>query len=77
MKKENCTFYTRRELAARLGVHPVTIAEWEKCGCPFVYIGKLMNGKGSRPRYELEKVKAWLENRAAGCGNDTQKGGEA
>ena len=77
MTKEKCAYDTRKELAARLGVHPVTIAEWEKQGCPAVYIGKLARGKGCRPRYDFEKVKAWLESRSAACGNDTQKGDEA
>ena len=69
--------YTRKEIAALMGAGVATVAEWEKQGCPAVYIGKLTNGKGSRPRYDLEKVKAWLENRTAAGVNNRQKGGEA
>lgn len=75
--QQNRALYTRKEIAALMGVGILTIAAWEKQGCPAVYIGKLTNGKGSRPRYDLEKVKAWLENRTAGSGNATQKGGAA
>ena len=75
--QQNRALYTRKEIAALLGVGSLTIAAWEKQGCPAVYIGKLTNGKGSRPRYDLEKVKAWLENRTAAGADDKQKGGAA
>ena len=60
--QQNRALYTRKEIAAMLGVGSLTIAAWEKQGCPAVYIGKLTNGKGSRPRYDLEKVKSWLDS---------------
>lgn len=75
--QQNRALYTRKEIAALLGVGVGTVAEWGKQGCPAVYIGKLTNGKGSRPRYDLEKVKAWLENRTAAGVNDKQKGSAA
>ena len=60
--QQNRALYTRKEIAALLGVGVVTVAEWEKQGCPAIYIGKRTNGKGSRPRYDLEKVKLWLDS---------------
>lgn len=55
----------QRELAASLRVSKHTVIAWAKEGCPCVYYGiKCSPGRGSRPRYDLEKVKAWLEERS-------------
>ncbi len=55
----------QRELAAFLRVSKHTVISWTKEGCPRVYYGiKCSPGRGSRPRYDLEKVKAWLEERS-------------
>ena len=55
----------QRELAASLRVSKHTVIAWTKEGCPCVYYGiKCSPGRGSRPRYDLEKVKAWLDQRS-------------
>ena len=48
-----------------MGVSKNTVTQWRKEGLPCIYIGKVTEPRrGSRPRYNLEKVKAWLEERS-------------
>lgn len=50
---------SRREVAAALGVHPMTITKWERDGLP-------VESRGSRGRpslYNLDVVRAWREAR--------------
>lgn len=38
---------------------------WVRMGMPCIYIGRVTEPRrGARPRYDLEKVKAWLEERS-------------
>lgn len=56
------------KLARELGVSKNTVTQWRKQGLPCIYIGRVLEPRrGSRPRYDLAKVQAWLEER-------TQKG---
>lgn len=41
-----------------------TVSKWNREGCPRFYVG-VSHGCGSRPRYYLEQVKAWLASRTA------------
>lgn len=50
---------TRRELAALLAVHVMTITKWERQGLPIVKRGS----RGRPSRYDLEAVRAWLAAR--------------
>lgn len=53
------------ELAKALGVDRATIARWKNMGCP--YIESKPYGIGvtsSRPLYDPEKVKSWLESQS-------------
>lgn len=59
------------ELAAALGVSVVTVYRWKKQGCPCVEEKPNRAGvTGSRPRYNLQAVRAWLKQR-----NEMGKGG--
>lgn len=61
------------ELAAALGVSVVTVYRWKKQGCPCVEEKPNRAGvTGSRPRYNLQAVRAWLKQR-----NETGKGVQA
>ena len=55
---------TKTELARALRVGVGTVGKWNRAGCPRFYVG-VTHGKGSRPRYDLEQVKAWLASRTA------------
>lgn len=58
-------FMKQHELAASMRVSRNTVISWTREGCPCVYYGvKCSPGRGSRPRYDLEKVKTWLEERS-------------
>lgn len=57
--------YTQRELAGLLGVSVSTVRRWSRNGCPRVYIGQATSGAGSRPRYNVEEVRAWLHERSS------------
>lgn len=53
------------QLAQTMRVSKNTVSQWRKEGLPCIYIGKVLEPRrGSRPRYDLEKVKAWLEERS-------------
>lgn len=56
----------RFELAAALGCSCEQVSRLTRAGMPAVYIGERRGGeRGASPRYDLEKVKAWLEARSA------------
>lgn len=57
---------TQAGLAEALHCTPASIRHLHKEGLPRVYVGKAQKGRGSRPRYDLARVKAWLELRAKG-----------
>ena len=57
---------TRNELGAQLGVSPATITRWKNMGCPYHETKNGLKRTGSRPRYSLPAVLAWLESRTAG-----------
>lgn len=52
---------TRRELADRLTVHPMTVTKWEQAGLPVADRGR----KGRPSRYDEAAVRAWLAAREA------------
>lgn len=56
-------FLTQAELARVLKVSKRTVQALAAEGMPCFYAGVAVTGRGGRPRYELEKVKAWLESR--------------
>ena len=66
----NCikSLKNQREVASHFGVGVATIRRWHNKGCPRVYVGEAVTGSGSRPRYSLTDVRAWLESRTAGKG---------
>ena len=55
-------YITGRELRQALGVSAPTVTLWKEQGCPHFCVGK-SSGCGSRPRFQLDKVIAWLEAR--------------
>lgn len=56
---------TREQTAKALGVGADMVSNWTRRGCPTIYLGnKHKLGKGTRPRYILEDVKAWLAARS-------------
>lgn len=59
-----------------LKVTPVTISAWMRDGCPYVSIGKSAVGQGRRPRFELERVMAWLESRTEAGKQENANGKE-
>lgn len=69
-KETKCAFCTQKEVAAHFSVGAATVRRWHGLGCPRVYVTERKAGTGSRPRYDLAAVRAWLETR-------TQKGGES
>lgn len=55
------TELTPEQLAIKLGVSVMTVARWRARGCPYTETKPNALGKGgSRPRYNLEQVKAWI-----------------
>lgn len=56
---KSCATLTRRELAALLGVHLMTVTKWEQAGLPIARRG----GKGRPSRYRERDVRAWLATR--------------
>lgn len=60
---------TGRELAETLKVSRAIVSKWTKEGLPCSYIGKVREARrGSRPRYDMDEVKAWLRSRSNGGG---------
>lgn len=61
-RKEKIMFKTQKEAAAMLGVSVKTLKAWK--GVPRVEISRNKHG---RPlyRYDVQKVRAWLESRTA------------
>ena len=70
---------SRSEIAAQFGVSVQTVSRWQKQGCPCFYAGAATSGRGARPRFIPEEVKAWLESRTEKEPTDaaTGKGVEA
>lgn len=62
---------TKTELARAMRVSVGTVSKWNRTGCPRFYVG-VTHGKGSRPRYDLEQVKAWLASRTAADGKGVE-----
>jgi hypothetical protein len=50
---------TAQQVAAKLKVHPKTVRNWLKHGCPCLYVGL-------RPRFLLVEVEDWLKSRVDG-----------
>lgn len=70
MATKNYTMMTGRELAETLKVSRAIVSKWTKEGLPCSYIGKVREAsRGSRPRYDMDEVKAWLRSRStcSGC----------
>lgn len=56
--------FNRKEVAKALGVSEPTVTALTRQGMPCVYIGRVRTSRrGARPRYDLDKVRAWLETR--------------
>ena len=54
------------EIAAALGVSKATVARWKKLGCPHKETAPFAIGsQASRPRFNLEEVKAWIKSKQA------------
>lgn len=61
------TELTPARLAIALGVSVMTVARWRALGCPYTETKPNALGKsGSRPRYNLEQVKAWINEKRKG-----------
>jgi phage terminase Nu1 subunit (DNA packaging protein) len=61
------------ELSAALGVSKATISRWKTQGCPYHEAAPFAIGaQASRPRYNLEAVKAWIKSK-----QDTPAGHES
>ena len=52
-----------KQAAAAFSVSASTIRAWRRAGCPVVFIGSARQGRGSRPRFEVAALRAWLEER--------------
>jgi len=50
-------YLTTKELCKAFSVSPRTVLRWQKCGCPFLRIGK--DGTGA-PRFSPRAVEKWL-----------------
>lgn len=60
----NKLLFNRREIARALGISEPTVTALTRQGMPCVYIGKIVGvRRGARPRYDLDKVRTWLEER--------------
>lgn len=56
-----------QEIAATLGVSVGTLSRWRAAGCPCMESKPYGRGKqASRPRYNLEQVKAWINEQRKG-----------
>lgn len=60
------TLKTQKEIATLFGVGVATVRRWHGKGCPRIYVGNNIKGSGSRPRYDVQQVRAWLETRTKG-----------
>lgn len=66
MNNYSRTLKKQREIASLFGVSVATVRRWHRLGCPRFYVGTNCAGSGSRPRYDVQQVRAWLESRTAG-----------
>ena len=71
--KEDGGLLTNKQLAAKLHCTTVHVLAMQKEGMPCVFLGKATCGRGSRPRYDWEQVKAWLEQRTAATRKELAK----
>lgn len=56
---------TRKELAERLGVSPITVHRYKmEKGLPYEFLGT------KTIRYDWEKVQAWIKQQEAGTKNE-------
>lgn len=70
----NKKLLTQKELAAELKISTSCIGALMKEGLPCLFVGKRgRGGRGSRPRYYIDEVEAWMRSRSEAM----QKGGEA
>lgn len=53
------------QLAKLCGVSAQVVSAWRKRGCPCVCIGRTLAGRGSRPRFDFDAVRLWLESRSS------------
>ena len=61
------------ELAAALGVSKTTISRWKTLGCPYHEAAPFaIAAQASRPRYNLEAVKAWIKAKQTRSHEDRQ-----
>lgn len=55
------------ELAEKMRVSRALVSRWTKEGAPCVFIGRVRESRrGARPRYDMQQVRAWLEQNADG-----------
>jgi phage terminase Nu1 subunit (DNA packaging protein) len=60
--KSNIDQLTPGQIAGALSVSVSTIWRWKKKGCPYKETRENAIGKhASRPRYDLEAVKSWIQ----------------
>lgn len=45
------------------GVSEPVVRSWRREGCPCLNLGIATHGRGSKPRFNYEEVKAWLQRR--------------
>lgn len=51
-----------KQLAQFYQVSRALVSRWTKEGLPCIYIGKVKESRrGSRPRFDITQVKAWLK----------------
>lgn len=64
MNTKNKNLMTTTQLAAALGVSYGTVARWKKKGCPYEETAPHVQlPVESRPKYDLDEVKAWYTER--------------
>lgn len=64
MSSDKTKEITGVELCSLLKISRTTLSLLMKEGCPCIYYGRITEPRrGSRPRYNLAEVKAWLASR--------------
>lgn len=61
-------YKTQLQTALELGVSQHTMQLWVKEGCPHILLNPKATGRSVRRRFDVQAVKAWVEQRAAGKG---------